>query len=154
MIVVFLACLVGLVVVLVALASDGPPAAEESQPAAPAALTPKPRAVRIPADVMRTDFPLSWPGYDRAAVEAHLDAVAQAWGEFLALAPPEDGPRTRRLASQLRTKGRGQTVAQPVPPPPLEPCLSSALEGADPDSDAEAIRSHAALELLRRQREG
>ncbi|MGH8906350.1 MAG: hypothetical protein ACRD0K_07515 [Egibacteraceae bacterium] len=129
MAVVFIVCLVGLGVVLIALRRDEPLRA----PAPPA---PQADTVPAPVDIVRADFRMSWPGYEPAAVQAHLEAVARAW------------------AGMLAVPGQDRASPRPAPPPlaPLPPPLPlprSTLEGTDPDAAAEALRTHAALELLR-----
>jgi DivIVA domain-containing protein len=118
MFVAFLACLVGLVAVLVALAHDEP------LPTRRILAAPR-RTVLAPADVVRTDFPRVWRGYDPATVETHLRAVARAWSSLPETSPyePDEIP--------------------PTPPP------SPVLEDLHPIADAEALRAHAALEILR-----
>jgi DivIVA domain-containing protein len=63
----------------------------------------------VPADISRQSFPLAFRGYDTVAVEAHLDAVAIAYGELLAVVTPEQRDRARRNAA--RRAGR------PLPAP-------------------------------------
>jgi DivIVA domain-containing protein len=140
MVVASVACLVGLVVVLVALARDKPPAV-------PSRVRPALLAMPTPADVARADFPLAWPGYDPAAVDMHLEAVAKAWAELLAAAPPEVVDRAERLAALRASipfrpdeQEKPRTYALQAPP--------SSLAGTDPDAPGEALRTHAALELL------
>lgn len=143
MFVAFLACFVGMAAVVVALAHDEPPPARRL-------LAATARAVRAPEDIVRTDFPLAWRGYDPATVEMHLRAVAQAWADLLGIVPPEGevGPH-----DPLPAYGHPEDPVKSVPTSPIPTSLrSSALESIAPDVDAEALRTHAALEVLQRIR--
>ena len=140
MIVVFVACLVGLVVVLVALDQDEP--LPTPGPARPAFTT-----LPSPGDIVRTDFPLAWPGYDPATVDVHLEALAKAWAELLAAAPPEVVERAQYLAAMRNGSPVASPRDEPSSPEPGER-LRSTLVGTDPDNPEEALRTHAALELL------
>ncbi|MGH8929916.1 MAG: DivIVA domain-containing protein [Egibacteraceae bacterium] len=132
MLVAFLSCLVGLAAVLVALAHDEPLPGWASRVAMG-------RAVLGPGDVVRTDFPVVLRGYDPATVESHLRAVARAWIEA-------SDPRREPVLPPDHFEEHVMT-APILPVPASEP--ASALEGTDPDADAEALRTHAALELLK-----
>jgi hypothetical protein len=148
MAVVCIACLIGLWVVLVALAGDEPVQARAPQAPAPPVSQPD----TVPIDIVRTDFALSWPGYEPAAVQAHLRAVARAWADLLAAVPPDVAQQVRGLApynGDGTVQPSGGPVLAPLPPPPLAP---STLAGTDPDADVEALRTHAALERILRLR--
>lgn len=144
MLIVFIACLVGLVIVLVALARDEPLAAPG--PPAPAF-----DALPTPADVVRARFPLAWPGYDPAAVEVHLDAVARAWADLLAVAPPEVVERARQL-TLLRQQIGVERMLAAYEHATTRSTPSSTLAGSNPDADQEALRTEAALELIQATR--
>ncbi|MGH8904821.1 MAG: hypothetical protein ACRDYA_24840 [Egibacteraceae bacterium] len=126
MLVAFIACLAGLVVVLVALARDEPPA-RQAPPTLPASA--------------RLDFPLASPGYDPAAVEAYLEAVACALADLLSVAPPEIIERARCLGLlEPAAKAGEESVQAP---------RHDAGPGIDPDTeDEEALRAEAALVVI------
>jgi DivIVA domain-containing protein len=138
MIVASVACLVGLLVTLVALARDGPLAPRTR---VPPALPVMPTA----ADITHVDFPMAWPGYDPAAVDLHLEAVAKAWSELMAATPREIVERAERLAALRASIPFAKE--EPEPPAPRE-APPSTLAGTDPEAPGEALRTHAALELL------
>jgi DivIVA domain-containing protein len=97
------ACLIGLATVLAALYRDSevlevPGTPQHDWDGLP-----------VPADISRAPFPLAFRGYDAVAVEAHLDAVATAYGELLAVVTPEQLDRARRNAA--RRAGRPLAVA-------------------------------------------
>ncbi|MDP8969828.1 MAG: DivIVA domain-containing protein [Actinomycetota bacterium] len=133
-------CLIGLVVVLVTLHRDEPlevPGPQE----------PDWDLLPTPSDVARVEFPLSFPGYDPATVEVYLDTLARAYGDLMAVAPPEVVARARRRAALRRGAGEGllddvgaaadRTVDEGSP-----------ASVASPADDAEALRLEAALERL------
>jgi hypothetical protein len=136
MLVAVLASLVGLVVVLVALAHDEPLA--RPTPDTP----PTPHA----------GFPLTWPGYDPVAVEAYLDALARALAELLAGAPPEVVAHAQRLRilhafpAEASAPAEGP-VSAPVQAQPAQASLWT-LDGVDPRTDDEALRAEAALTVI------
>lgn len=127
MLVACLACLAGLVVVIVALARDEPPVRRA------------PPTLATPA---RLDFPLASPGYDPAAVEAYLEAVARALADLLSVAPPEIVERARRLG--LLEPDAATAGEESVQPP-----LDDAGPGIGPDTEnEEALRAEAALIVI------
>lgn len=146
MLVAFIVCLAGLVVVIVALARDDPPVR-------------RPRADTLPtlAEAPRLDFPLTSPGYDPAAVEAYLEAVAHALADLLAAAPPEVVERARLLGllgPDEEPADAGTPTEESVQAPASAQARSSTLDGADPGADPgtdpdteddEALRAEAAL---------
>lgn len=149
MLVVIIACLVGLVVVIVALAHDEPPPARR----------PRAGTLLAPTGAARARFPLvASEGYDPAVVEAYLDAVARALAEVLAIAPPEVVERARRLGLLLGpdpdASDRGAPDEEPVVAKPAQtPARSSTLDGADlatglDTEDGEALRAEAALAAI------
>lgn len=145
MLVAAIACLVGLVVVIVALACDDPPT-HQAHAGTPLAS----------AETARLDFPLvSW-GYDPEAVEDYLDAVAHALADLLAAAPPEVVERARRLGL-LGPETNTPDAGNPSEELPGEGSVqtrtagprTSTLDGASPDAeDHEALRAEAALVLI------
>lgn len=60
--------------------------------------------VPTPDQIRSTGFPLAWPGYDAAHVDALLDAVAAAYEELYAAAGPEAIARAR--AGVVDRRGR------------------------------------------------
>lgn len=92
-----------------------------------------------PADIVRSEFPLTFPGYDPASVEMHLEAVAHAYADLLAVAPPEIVDRARQ-----RTAAR---LGAP-PPPPVSTALAQDSPPAADSDDVEALRAEAALAAL------
>ncbi|MGH8898710.1 MAG: hypothetical protein ACRDZ4_17245 [Egibacteraceae bacterium] len=144
MLVAFIVCLAGLVVVIVALARDEPPVRRAQRDTPPTL-----------AEAPRLDFPLTSPGYDPAAVEAYLEAVAHALADLLAVAPPEVVERARRLGllgPDEEPADAGAPVEEPVQAPASAQARSSTLDGADPGArpteDNEALRAEAALVVI------
>ena len=127
------ASLVGLVTVLVALARDRP--LEAVEPAGPDWTS-----LPAPDEVTRVAFPLAFPGYDPAHVEAHLDAIRRAYEDVLEVVPTEVLERAR-----FRFSVRGGHEHVPlgersvVLPPP---------DALTAESDEEALRSLAVLAQL------
>lgn len=103
--VVGVACLVALAVVVAALLASRPQRA--AQP--PDWTIPPPDAIRA------AGFPLAWPGYDPAHVEALLAAVADAYEELYAAAGPDAIARAR---ARLAQRQGGHTQGGHVPPGP------------------------------------
>lgn len=149
MLVAILACAVGLIAVLVVIYREddrvivGPVAPDWG-------LLPE------PVDVTRVEFPLTSFGYDPAAVEIHLDALAQAYADLHAVAPPE----VRQRALQRAAMRRG--VAVPVVGSHSGDAVG-AVDRADPrsggsalgDGDDGGLRAEAVLSTLgRRQARG
>jgi hypothetical protein len=131
MLVAVIACLVGLVVVIVALARDEPlarPATPDTPPTA------------------RSSFPLTSPGYDPAAVEVYLDALARALADLLAGAPPEILERARHLG--ILHGFDVDTPNEELVQAPAAQAYLSTLGGADPRTDDEALRAEAALVVI------
>lgn len=104
-------CFVGLIAVLWAIWNEPPP----PEPALVADLAGLP----TPADVARAEFPLAVPGYDPAAVEVRLDAIARAWADLLAVTPPEVLERARQRIA-LRVRGPAAADEAVAPPAGLE----------------------------------
>lgn len=133
MLVVVIACLAGLAVVIVALARDEPPATRVPAGAPPA-----------PARAARARFPLASLGYEPAAVEDYLDAVARAVAEVLAIAPPEVVARARRvgLLAPESSEDGSESAPAPAAQAGVEPAVSLDTE------DHEALRAEAALVVI------
>lgn len=84
------ACGVGLAAVLVVLYRDEPlPVRRTAADWGP---------LPTPAEVAGTTFPLSFRGYEPGTVDAHLERLRQAYGDVLAVAPPEVIQRARERA--------------------------------------------------------
>ena len=139
------ASLLGLIVVLFAFYRDPPVAGRTLEP-------PHWGLLPDPSDVARTEFPLSFPGYEPAAVEFSFDLLTRAYADLLAVAPPDVIARARHRAA-LR---RGIALPDdeiPAPPPPsgVSPAADhvpqrSSLAPLSPEAtDAEALRAEAAL---------
>jgi DivIVA domain-containing protein len=136
MLVAAVVALIGLAVVCWALYAEQPLA-----PPGPSA--PEWAGVPTPADIVRADFPMAFPGYDPASVETHLDAVARAYGDLVAVAPSEVLERARRrtlVRLGLADHADDDTLARPT--------TASTLVGADAADDREALRAAAALGVL------
>ncbi|MDP9405526.1 MAG: hypothetical protein M3O86_02840, partial [Actinomycetota bacterium] len=89
------ASVVGLVAVLIAYYRDSGEL-EAGPPPPDWALLPS------PGDLARVDFPLTFPGYDLATVDLYFETLARAYGDLLAVAPPEVVARARvRTALRL-----------------------------------------------------
>ncbi len=142
------ASLLGLVVALVAYYRDAPVEQRGAQ-------VPDWGLLPDPADVLRTEFPLAFPGYDPATVEFSFEALTRAYADLLAVAPPEVVERARARAA-LRTgadvppdAAGTAAAARATPPPPtrvasVAPVQRSSLAPA-PAADEEALRAEAAL---------
>lgn len=146
------ASLLGLIVVLFAFYRD-PPVVERTLEPPHWGLLPD------PGDVARTEFPLSFPGYEPAAVEFHFDLLTRAYADLLAVAPPDVIARARHRAAVRR----GVELPEGEIPLPAAPAPTSAGAGAMPQrsslaplspeaTDAEALRAEAALGELGFQR--
>lgn len=160
MVVAVFACVLGLAVVAWALYRDDPlpvPAPRSAPDWGP---------LPEPADLVRLEFPKTVPGYDPASVDAHLDALAVAYRDLLAEAPPEVVARARRRAAARRgidlppeQPGDGAEAAPPQARGAAATVLAAAPDGdgptvADPiDDTAEALRAEAVLATLRRDGE-
>jgi hypothetical protein len=133
------ASLLGLVAVLVAYYRD-PPMAERRVQAPDWDVLPD------PGDLARVEFPIAVPGYDPATVEFHFDLVTRAYGDLLAVAPPEVIARARHRAAVrlgLDPDAIPPPTVRAVDHPPTATALSTAV--ADEGADAEALRAEAAL---------
>jgi hypothetical protein len=132
------ASLLGLVAVLVAYYRD-PPMAERRVEAPDWDVLPD------PGDLARVEFPIAVPGYDPATVEFHFDLVTRAYGDLLAVAPPEIVARARHRAAV-----RLGLDPDAIPPPPTRaveqpPGTALSIAVAGEGADAEALRAEAAL---------
>lgn len=96
MLVVAVACAVGLAAVLVVLYRDEPLPARRTA----ADWGPLPSH----AEVIGTTFPLSFRGYEPGTVDAHLERLRQAYDDLLAVAPPDVIARARERAAQRRAQ--------------------------------------------------
>ena len=136
------ASLLGLVVVLVAYYRDTSLA--EVAPAEPDwDLLP------APSDAARSDFPLAFPGYDPATVELHLDRLAGAYADLLAVAPPEVVERARRRAALRLGVDLGEVAGgagEGATGPDAPPSDAGAGASAEANADAEALRAEAAYD--------
>lgn len=145
------ASVLGLIVVLVAFYRDEP-LEERTREPTHWDLLPDPN------DIARTEFPLSFPGYEPATVEFHFDLLARAYADLLAVAPPEVIARARHRAAVRRgvqlpdaeaapaSTAAGATVPatrQAATPP--RPAASSLAAAGDEGPDVEALRAEAAL---------
>jgi hypothetical protein len=136
------ASLIGLVVVLVAYYRDAPVVERSLDPAGWDLLP-------DPGDVARTEFPLSFPGYEPATVEFHFDLLTRAYADLLAVAPPDVIARARARAAMRR----GIDIPDEEQPPPPASYTAAApapqrstLAPLTPESaDVEALRAEAAL---------
>lgn len=146
MLVASLAAVVGLVAVLFALYRDTP----VETPQLP---VPDWDLLPTPADVARVEFPLSFPGYDPASVELHLDLLRRAYADLLAVSPPEVVARARQRAAD-----RAGVPSDEGEPPP-----TALTEETDPErdtveapaarpgtADEEALRLEAAMAHVER----
>lgn len=123
----------GLLVVLVVFYRDT--ALDERAPAEPDW-----ELLPTPSEITRVEFPLAFPGYDPATVELHLDRLARAYGDLLAVAPADVVARARQRAA-VRAGGEsraedGHAVGADSALAPLTPL---------PRPDEEALRTEAAL---------
>lgn len=130
MLVAVVVCLLGLGVVLTAVYRERP---LPPPPAPSVDWEPLPTI----AEVSRTDFPLAFPGYDPATVEAHLDALRRAYADLLAVAPPEVVHRARRRAA-IRTGGDPDALVLRDPAGPF-----AGADGIDAPAEDEAMRIEA-----------
>jgi DivIVA domain-containing protein len=140
MVLAFVLCGVALAAVLVAVYLDEPVA--DSGPSGPVwDLLP------TPSEVARVEFPMSYPGYDPASVDLHLDAVARVYADLLALTPGEIqqraarrvAERTGRPPPQAAGPGTAATVTAAA-------AVNPAVQAGD---DGEALRAEAGLANLR-----
>jgi DivIVA domain-containing protein len=106
-----------------------------------------------PNDVARPTFPVAFPGYDPAAVDATLEALVIAYEELWTAAGPDARERARRAASRRR----GGDAPAPLPPAEAvaaQPAVPAAHALAHPVPGRghvpEALRAAAALAILRR----
>lgn len=104
-----------------------------------------------PSDIVRTEFPLSFPGYDPATVEYHLEMLSRSYSDLMAAATPEVLTRARHRAALRRGIEHDETTV-PYLAPPVE-------EQRDPPSaassgDHEALRAEAALADIEAQHMG
>jgi DivIVA domain-containing protein len=154
MVVPVLLSLLGLGAVIVALLQDPP-----LPPSGPS--PPDWDPLPAPADISRARFPQAMAGYDPATVDVTLDAVAAAYADLLAVAPPEVVARARARAE--RRTGRPSTSALLPDEVAAERAARAAARSAaqrrrraprgatsvaaapDAPTDAEALRVEAAL---------
>lgn len=134
------ASVLGLLVVLLAYYRD-PPIEERSLVPTHWDLLPDPN------DIARTEFPLSFPGYEPATVEFHFDLLTRAYADLLAVSPPEVIARARHRAALRRgIHLPGDEMPPPGPSTAARPAVPSTLAPAsDEGSDVEALRAEAAL---------
>jgi DivIVA domain-containing protein len=149
-----LAAVVGLAAVLFALYRDGEIETRE-------VTKPDWDLLPTPADVARVEFPLSFPGYDPASVELHLDLLRRAYADLLAVCPPEVVNRARQRAADRA----GVDIEDSEPPPtaltedpdaepqPVDAFAESPGAGA-PGADQEALRLEAAMSHVERAHPG
>jgi hypothetical protein len=142
MIVAVLAAIAGLVAVLIA---THHPYAGLEPPAAP---EPEWDPLPAPNDVARPDFPLAFPGYDPASVEAAIEALLVAYEELYAAAAPEARERAHRAAARRRGRGPPAPPERKEPPHAALPAAGGSPMGP-PDLD-EALRAAAALDAIAR----
>lgn len=103
-IVVGVACVVALVVTLVALLSGG--RVRSFAPLEPSWLMPNPSEVR-------TSFPIAWRGYHPASVDVFIDALAIAYEELYHVAGPDLVAQARERVTRRRP-GRSDNVPEEV----------------------------------------
>lgn len=109
-----------------------------------------------PADITHQRFRIVWRGYDPAEVDAHLDELADAFADLLAVAPHGvvQAAHQRALARHglaapsAPPAGGDDTLFRPPAvdhhePTPVEPSVTAA------DPEREPLRTAAALGLLR-----
>jgi hypothetical protein len=133
------ASVLGLLVVLIAFYRDAP--LEERRVVAPNwGLLPD------PAEVARTEFPLSFPGYDPATVEFHFDTLTRAYGDLLAVAPADVVAKARRRAA---LRGGIELTEEQPPAPGVWPAPPTSLTPlVEESADVEALRAEVALAEL------
>jgi DivIVA domain-containing protein len=140
MLVAFLVCGVGLAAVLAAVYLDEP--VEFAGPQEPAW-----DSLPSPWEVARAEFPASYPGYDPASVDVHLDAVARVYADLLAVAPAEVRERAARRVAERTGREPPVTIGWKAP---VATALADVAEDAaeDDEHDDEALRAEAALAHL------
>ncbi len=121
-----------------------------------ASATPSSGPLPSPAEVARVDFPLSFPGYEPAAVEEHLEILAAAYADLYAVAPPEVVARARRRA-ELRRGGDGAAGAVAAGSAPerrgtVDGGGGASASGSADGRDIAALRAQAALGDIDAQR--
>lgn len=124
-------CLLGLLVVLLTWYRE---ADEVGRAASGQGWGPLPQ----PGDVARVEFPLTFAGYDPASVELHLDALSRAYADLYDMAP-----ESVRVAARQRAAMR--TGIEHIEPEPAMEAPLTALGGPRAGSDADALRTEAAL---------
>ncbi len=128
------ASVIGLVAVLLAYYRDSGELQAGPQP-------PDWTVLPTPGDLARVDFPLAFPGYDLATVDLYFETLARAYGDLLAVAPPEVVARARTRAA-LRLGLEPDAAGGLAPRRPVE---GSGTRAAPLPPDAEALRTEAAL---------
>jgi xanthine/uracil permease len=137
------AAVLGLVVALVAWYRD-----EEVE--TPAVVAPDWGPLPDPGDVTRVAFPMSIPGYDPATVEIHLETLARAYGDLLAVAPPDVVTRARNR-SALR---RGMPAEGTAGADPEMTSTALTVPGVPVSPGEEGLRTAVALADVEHRRHG
>jgi hypothetical protein len=149
MVVAVIAGLVGLLTVIVAFYRQD---AVLDPPAEPG---PDWEPLPAPNDVARPAFPVAFPGYDPAVVDATIEALLVAYEELWAAAGPDARERARRGATRRRgVADDGGALPRPeAGTPPALPAVQPPARATAPGRDhvPEALRAAAALAILRRR---